>query len=458
MGMKIQGKTTAKDMTQGSIVKLILEFCLPLLVGNLFQMLYNTVDSLVVGNFVGTEALAAIGSTTMIVNMIVFFFNGMSTGATVLIGQLFGAHDKEGLHVAVETTMGMTFLFSIIFSILGVFSVPYMLRFMSTPEDVLGPATTYLTIYFTGISGLLIYNMGSGILRAVGDSVRPLLFLIFTSVLNTILDLIFVIVFGWGISGVAIATIVSQFLSAILIVLLLNRTEDIYRFTFHDMRIDKKSFALILRYGLPAAIQSTITAFSNVFVQSYVNGFGSACMAGWSCYNKIDQFIFLPVQSMAMAATAFVSQNIGAGDEERANKGTVVSLVMMEIITFTLATLIFIFAAPATGVFTSDVRVIRYSVLFLHQNVFFLCFNSINHTLAGALRGRGDSLAPMIIMLSSFVALRQLYLFFATRLIGYTERVVGFGYPVGWTVCCIIEVSYFYFRWMRKPGKGKKHI
>ncbi len=445
-------------MTQGSIVQHMITFCLPLLIGNLFQMLYNTVDSLVVGNFVGTEALAAVGSTTMIVNIIVFFFNGMSTGATVLIGQIFGAHDEDRMHTAIETTMAMTFLFSVIFTVLGVWFVPYMLEFMATPEDVMEPATIYLRIYFAGVSGLLIYNMGSGILRAVGDSVRPLMFLIFTSVLNTVLDLLFVIVFGWGIAGVAIATITAQFLSAVLILLLLNRTQEIYRFVFRDMKLDHETFRLILKYGLPAAIQSTITAFSNVFVQSYVNGFGSACMAGWSCYNKIDQFIFLPVQSMSMAATAFVSQNIGAGDEERANKGTVVSLVMMEIITFTLATLIFIFAAPATRLFTDDAEVVRYGELFLHMNVYFLCFNSINHTLAGALRGRGDSVAPMIIMLSSFVALRQIYLFLATRLIGYTEVVVGLGYPVGWTACCIIEVSYFYFRWLRKPKKSQAAV
>ncbi len=447
-------KSNTKDMTEGSISKHMLEFCLPLLIGNIFQLLYNTVDSLVVGNFVGTQALAAIGSTTMIVNMIVLFFNGLSTGATVLIGQLFGAHNEKRMHDAVETTVTMTFIFSIIFTFIGIWCVPYMLELMMTPEDVMGPASLYLRIYFAGVAGLLIYNMGSGILRAVGDSMRPLLFLIFTSILNTVLDLIFVLGFGMGIEGVAIATVIAQGASAVMVLALLVRTTEIYRFSFRDMQFDLQIFGTILRYGLPAAIQTTITSVSNAVVQAYVNGFGSACMAGWSCYNKIDQFVFLPVQSMSMAATAFVSQNIGAGKENRANKGTWTALAMMEILSIVLATFLFAVAPQATGIFSKDAAVIAYGTMFTRLNIYFMCFNAINHTLAGALRGRGDSVGPMVIMLFSFVAVRQTYLFLATRLIGYTETVVGLGYPVGWTTCCVLELLYFYVRWYR-PAKKK---
>jgi len=439
-------------MTSGPIVRQLILFSLPLLLGNVFQMLYNTVDSLVVGNFVGTEALAAVGATTMIVNMLVFFFNGMAAGAGVLIGQCYGAHDEKKLHEAIETTMAMTFLFCVGLTVIGVAGVPAMLRFMSTPEDVMEPATVYLRIYFAGVSGLLIYNMGGGILRAVGDSRRPLLFLIFTSILNTVLDLIFVIGLHTGVAGVAMATIISQFLSAFLILKLLTGTTDIYRLTWHDLRLEKHSFGRILKYGLPAAIQSTITAFSNVFVQSYINYFGSACMAGWSCYNKIDQFIYLPMSSMAMASTTFVSQNIGAKQVERADRGTRSALLMVEAIVIVMASLIWILAAPATGLFTEDAEVIRFGSMFLRTNVFFLCFNCINHTLAGALRGRGDSTGPMIIMIGSFVVVRQIYLFAVTHLVANTARLVGFGYPVGWTTCCIIEVIYFYVRWQRKEG------
>ena len=446
------GKTTVRDMTDGSIIKQITLFALPLMLGNVFQMLYNTVDSIVVGNFVGKQALAAVGSTTMIVNMMVFFFNGFSTGAGVIIANLFGARNMEKLHKAIETTMAATFLLSVLFTVAGVAAVKPMLRFMATPEDVFGEATVYLQIYIGGISGLLVYNMGSGILRAVGDTMRPLYFLIFTSVLNTLLDLLFVLGLHSGIEGVAWATIISQFISAFLILLLLTRSKDIYRLTWQDLKIDRGILGGIFAVGLPAGIQSVITAFSNVFVQSYVNFFGSSCMAGWSCYNKLDQFVMLPMQSMAMAATTFVSQNIGAGRERRADQGTVITVSMSVGVTAVIVTLLCLFAAPAVRMFSPDQSVIEYGVLFIRANCFFLLFNCVNHVLAGALRGRGDSKGPMIIMLLAFVGIRQVYLYVVTRFIANTPFLVGFGYPVGWTTCCIIELTYFFLRW-RKPKK-----
>ncbi len=443
-------KTTTKDMTDGNIVSQLIMFALPLMFGNIFQMLYNTVDSIVVGNFVGTEALAAVGATTMITNMAVFFFNGFSVGAGVIIGRYFGAKDLKKLHTAVETTMAATFFFCFLFTIVFIIGVGPMLRFMDTPEDVFGEATTYLTIYFAGISGLLIYNMGSGILRAVGDTRRPLFFLVLTSFLNIVLDLLFVPGFHMGIEGVAYATIISQFISAILTLLLLTRSEDIYRLTWHDLKIDLPTLGKIFAVGLPAAIQSVITAFSNVFVQSYVNYFGSVCMAGWSCYNKLDQFILLPMSSMAMASTTFVSQNIGAGKVKRSNDGTKLSVLLSVAITFVIASLIWIFSSDATRLFTSDENVIVFGSMFIRMNVFFMMFNCVNHVLAGALRGRGDSTGPMIIMLASFVAIRQLYLFFVTHYVSNTPTLVGFGYPVGWMSCCVLEVAYFFIRWNHK--------
>ncbi len=447
------GKTTVRDMTDGSIIKQITLFALPLMLGNVFQMLYNTVDSIVVGNFVGKQALAAVGSTTMIVNMMVFFFNGFSTGAGVVIANYFGARNMEKLHKAIETTMAATFLLSVLFTVAGVAAVKPMLRFMATPEDVFGEATVYLQIYIGGISGLLVYNMGSGILRAVGDTMRPLYFLIFTSVLNTLLDLLFVLGLHSGIEGVAWATIISQFISAFLILLLLTRSKDIYRLTWQDLKIDRGILGGIFAVGLPAGIQSVITAFSNVFVQSYVNFFGSSCMAGWSCYNKLDQFVMLPMQSMAMAATTFVSQNIGAGRERRADQGTVITVSMSVGVTAVIVALLCLFAAPAVRMFSPDQSVIEYGVLFIRANCFFLLFNCVNHVLAGALRGRGDSRGPMIIMLLAFVGIRQVYLYVVTRFIANTPFLVGFGYPVGWTTCCIIELTYFFLRW-RKPKKA----
>ncbi len=440
IGIRKVGGT--RDMTRGSIVRQMVGFALPLMVGNIFQMLYNTVDSIVVGQFVGKEALAAVNSTTVIINMLVFFFNGFSVGAGVLISRYFGARDRDLLHRSIQTAVTATFVLCGAFTLIGVLSVGPMLRVMATPEDVMGEASLYLTIYFWGISGLLMYNIGSGILRAVGDTFRPLLFLILTSLLNIVLDLLFVLGLKAGIAGVAWATILSQFISGGLILMLLCRTKDIYRLSFRELGIDLKILREIMGVGLPAAIQSVITAFSNIFVQSYINFFGSACMAGWGCYNKLDQFIMLPMSSMAMAATTFVSQNVGAKQEARASRGSVTATLLSLGITGAIALTLFVFAEPATRLFTPDDSVIAYGALFLHNNVLFLMFNSVNHVVAGALRGRGDSKGPMIIMLSTFVAIRQVYLFAVTRYVANTPTLVGLGYPVGWVMCFIVELAY----------------
>ena len=443
----VQHKTGGtRDMTRGPILKQLLLFAVPLLFGNIFQMLYNTVDSIVVGNFVGKEALAAVGSTTMIINMLVFFFNGFSVGAGVVIGQRFGAKEEKELHTAVETTMALTFVFCVLFTIIGMSYVRPMLYLMATPEDVFDNAASYLNIYFAGISGLLIYNMGSGILRAVGNTTLPLMFLVLTSILNIILDLFFVISLHMGIEGVAYATILSQFISALLTLLLLSRTKEIYRLVWRDLQIDKTVTKLVFAVALPAGIQSVITAFSNTFVQAYINYFGSSCMAGWSCYNKLDQIVFLTTQSIAMAATSFVSQNIGAKQEERANRGTMVSLALAVSTIVVVGGTLVLNARQAVRLFTQDESVIAFGVMFIRTNTMFVMFNGVNHVLAGALRGRGDSRGPMYIMLMGFVVLRQIYLFVLTRFISNTPRPVGFSYPVGWMLTMVMELTYYMYR------------
>ena len=435
-------KTTARDMTSGPILRHLVLFALPLMLGNVFQMLYNTVDSIIVGNFVSKQALAAVGSTTPIVNMMVFFFNGFSVAAAVVIGRSFDARDMKKLHTAVQTTMAATFVISLLFTLLGVAAVRPLLRLMNTPADVFEDAVLYLRIYIGGISGLLVYNMGSGVLRAVGDSTRPLYFLILTSLLNIVLDLFFVLAVGMGVAGVAVATILSQFISAALVLLLLTRTRDIYRMQWGELRIDFPTLRRIFSVGMPAALQSILTAFSNVFVQGYINFFGSDVMAGWGSYNKLDQFILLPMQSMAMAATTFVSQNSGAGDEKRSHQGTVTAILLTTSVMGLIAAALFVWAPGAVRLFSPDADVIRYGVMFIRTNVFFLLFNCINHVLAGSLRGRGDARGPMIIMLTSFVAIRQCYLYLVTHFVANTPRLVGFGYPVGWFSCCVILSIY----------------
>jgi len=432
-----------RDMTQGTIWKHLLAFALPLMIGNLFQQLYNTVDSIVVGQFVSKQALAAVGSTTSIINMLVGFFSGVSVGAGVIISQRFGAKDPEGVHKAVHTTISLTLIIGLVGTVVGFVLAPIMLTLMKTPQDVFVEAKTYLQIYFGGISGLMLYNMGSGILRAVGDSRRPLYFLVFSSCVNIVLDLLFVLVFHMGVDGVAYATIIAQFASAALIYITLFRTHDVHRFQPSKLRIYPEMVKSIIRVGLPAGLQQALTSFSNVFVQGYINSFGTNCVAGWSCYHRIDQFILLPMQSISMASTTFVGQNIGHRDLERTEKGIRTAVTLSIIVTGILIGLVVIFCAPLIKIFNDDPGVVEYGVMFIRLiSPFYLiiCFNQI---YAGALRGAGDAKAPMFIMLFSFVLFRQLYLAIGTQFIN-TEWFVGLGYPAGWAMCSTLQLLYYY--------------
>ena len=437
-------------MTGGSISKLLIAFAIPLLMGNLFQQLYNTVDSLVVGNFVGKEALAAVGSTTPIINTLVMFFGGVAVGASVIISRYFGAHDDEKLHTAIETTMALTFVSSILCTVLGIYIAPALLRFMDTPEDVLPEAATYLKIYFAGVSGLLIYNMTSGILRAVGDTKRPLYFLILSSIMNIVLDLIFVIYFHMGIAGVAYATIISQFVSSILVLTILTRSTENYRFVWKDLCFNKMMLSQICKVGFPVGLQQAVTSFSNVYVQSYINSFGSSCMAGWSSYVKIDSFLMLPLQSMSQASTTFASQNIGAKNVKRVKDGTKTALLLSSAVIFVLAAILWIFAPQMTALFNQDPEVIYYGTLFLRLCVFAVVLCCPNQIYAGTLRGAGDAKNPMYIMLFSFVVFRQIYLYLVNRF-AYSPYTIGFGYPAGWLLCTILmTVCYRFSGWEKK--------
>ncbi len=442
----------SRIMTEGSIWKHLLLFSIPLLIGNLFQQLYNTVDSIVVGNFVGKEALAAVGTTDNIINTIIGFFMGMSTGAGVVISHYFGAKNDEGVHKAVHTTIAITFIMSIFFSILGVLMVPTMLRFTKTPADVIEQSSIYLRIYFAGSAGLMFYNMGSGILRAVGDSKRPLYFLIFSALLNTILDILFVTVFRMGVAGVAIATITAQGISAILVMITLTKEQDSYRIVWRKVRIYKKMLKKIFAVGFPVALQQAVTSFSNVFVQSYINNFGSACMAGWSSYGKIDKFCMLPMQTVALSVTTFVGQNIGSGNLKRAKKGSNVALVMSISISVLMMIPILIFAPSLVSLFNQDPEVVSYGSMFLRFMMPFFAFCCINQVYAGTLRGAGNATAPTIILMSCFIVFRQIYLFIASHLFG-TIKVVAFGYPAGWLMCSAVMLIYYHFsHWEKRSA------
>ena len=427
------------DMTEGNIWLHMLHFSVPMAIGLLFQQLYNTVDTLVVGRFVGQQAQAAVGSTGPIINTVVGFCAGLATGASVVISQRYGAHDNEGLSKAVHTTVALTFLLCLITTAAGMMIITPMLNFMQTPADVMDESGCYLSIYFAGISGLLFYNLGSGVLRAVGDSRRPLFFLILSALLNTALDLLFVLGFGMGVDGVAYATVLAQILSALLILFTLSREKGNYGIRWRKIRIDRDSLRQILRIGLPSSIQAAVTSFSNVFVQSYINYFGSACMAGYGVYGKIDSFALIPVQSISMSSTTFVGQNWGARQTERAREGVRIATVMSLAATVTLGAIVYILAKPLMGFFSPEAEVIEYGIRFIHIVTPFyiaICFNQI---YAGALRGVGDATMPTVIMLISFVVFRQIYLA-VTKALGAGFLAVALAYPVGWILCSTLLV------------------
>ena len=431
------------NMTQGNITRLIINFALPLMVGNLFQQLYNMVDTWVVGNFVSNEAFSAVGTVTPIINTLIGFFLGLSSGAGVVISQYYGAQREEKVRQAVHTSMVLTFLLGIVFTAAGILMTPLMLRLMKTPAEVAPEQTTYLTIYFAGVMGLLLYNMGSGILRAVGDSRRPFYFLLVSAVLNTGLDLLFVLKFGMGVEGVAYATIIAQAVSALLTVWVLLRAEGCIKLELRALRMTWSVLKQIVAVGIPAALQMAVTAFSNVFVQGYINYFGADCMSGWTAYTKVDQLVILPVQSISMAGTTFVGQNLGVGDTPRAKKGVRTALYLSFAVTAVLLVPVLLLAPELTAFFNQKPEVVSYGTLLLRLLSPFYFFFCINQVYSAALRGAGNSQVPMWIMLGSFVVFRQIYLFVVANYVANEIIPIALSYPAGWFLCSAATLIYY---------------
>ncbi|MBR3393350.1 MAG: MATE family efflux transporter [Firmicutes bacterium] len=431
------------NMTEGNISRHLIQFALPLLIGNIFQQLYNTVDTWVVGNYVSSEAFAAVGTVGPIINMLIGIFMGLASGAGVVISQYYGARRDQEVSDTVHTSMMMTFILAVIFTVLGIVIAPAMLHMMKTPENVFPESLMYLRIYFGGIVGLMVYNMGAGILRAVGDSQRPFYFLIVSAVINTVLDLVFVLGFHMGVEGVALATVIAQLLSALLTLYVLMRAHSSIRVMFSQLKIHMDEMKKIIRVGIPAAIQMAITSFSNIFVQSYINFFGADCMSGWTAYAKIDQLILLPMQSLALSSTTFVGQNLGANLPDRAKKGIRISLLLSCVATVILMIPVLIFARPLVAFFNAKPEVVEYGAKLLIWMSPFYVLCCVNQIYAGALRGAGNSKAPMIIMLGSFVVFRQAYLFIMANYISNEIIPIAMGYPAGWLVCSLLTLIYY---------------
>ena len=430
-------------MTEGSITRHLLVFAMPLLLGNLFQQLYTTVDTWVLGNYAGAEAYAGVGSIGPVVNTLIGFFVGLSGGASAVISQYYGAKREDKVHDAVHTTVLMTMILGVLFTVVGLITAPFMLRMMNTPDNVFDESLAYLRIYFLGVSGLMLYNIGAGILRSVGDSRRPFYFLVVSALTNTALDLLFVLGFGMGVEGVAYATILAQCISALLVMLTLMRSRSCIRLTPSHLRLHWDMLGKILKVGIPSALQIMLTSFSNVFVQSYINFFGDDCMGGWTSYSKIDQFLFLPMQSLTLALMTFVGQNLGCKQVQRAKKGTFVALMLAMLCTGVLMIPVMVFAPQLVGFFNHKAEVVEYGTILLRCITPFYLVCGFNQLYTGALRGAGNSRTPMIITLASFVFFRQAYLFVVSNYICNEIIPIAMSYPAGWVVASVATFIYY---------------
>ena len=444
-----KGRQRTVDMTEGSILKRILRFSMPLLLGYLLQQFYTVVDAWVVGEFGGDADLPAIGIVAPITSILIGIFMGISTGAGVVIAQYYGGRRRYQAKIAVHTAITIALIMGVVFMLLGIFVTPLLLKFMNVDESMFGAARTYLTVYSCGIIFLALHNMGTAILGAVGDHRRPLFFMI-SAGLNIVLDLLFVIVFKMGVLGVALATVIAQGITATLVVIALLRDNDCIKIIIRKLGINFEMAGKIFRVGIPAALQLIIVAVAEVLVQRYFNsipdtdGMSSIeIMSGYTIYTRIEEFMLLPIQALSVAITNFVGQNVGKSQHKRARRGTLTALGLAILFTAALVVLINLFTPEIVSLFTSKENAIRCGVLllrFISPFYLFCCFIQI---FTGSVSGIGRTFVPMIILVTSFIGARQLYLYVVTRLATNSVVSVGLSYPVGWICAGIAMIIYY---------------
>ena len=443
-------KDASVNLTEGPIGRQIVLFTVPLLLGNVFQQFYNTADTVIVGKFVGKEALAAVGSSGALINLLVSLFMGVAVGAGVVVSRYYGAKQYEEMRATIHTTIAFGLIAGVVLTVLGVLVTPLLLRWMKTPDSVMDSSVLYFRIYFAGVLTTLMYNIGSGIYRALGDSKRPLYFLIVSTIVNVALDLLFVAVLDMGIGGAAFATVMAQGLSMVLVYWKMMREDMVYRVDWRAIRIDKRFLRQILAIGLPSGIQNAVVSLSNVVVQSNINSFGDIAMAGCGAYNKLDGFALLPSSSFSLALSTFVSQNIGAREYGRAKKGAVFGLAATMVVSAAAGVFIYIAAPSLIGFFNSDPAVIRYGVLMARNIVFAYALVAYTHGMAGILRGAGLSRVPMFVMVGCWCVLRVIWI---QVMVPLTQdiRVVFWSYPITWTFSVLILTIYFFkVDWLHK--------
>lgn len=431
-------------MTVGTPWKLIASFALPVFLSQLFQQFYNTVDSLVVGRVHGTEALAAVSSSGTLIFLMISFFVGTSMGAGIVISKYYGARDYERVSRAVHTNICLGIICGVILTIVGVVLTPTFLRWMGTDPDVMSDATAYFRYYFAGAIAIVLYNNCKGVMNALGDSRRPLYYLIISSVTNVLLDLLFIAVFRWGVWAAAFATTLSQALSAVLCIIHLSKKGTLYQLQLSKLRIDKESLGEIVRYGLPAGVQNSVIGFANVIVQTNINSFTKIATAAYGTYAKIEGFAFLPITSFTMALTTFTGQNLGAGLYDRAKKGSRFGIISAVVLAEAIGFVIWLAAPFLIGLFSDDPAVIELGTKQARIESLFFCLLAFSHAVAAVCRGAGKVFVPMSVMLAIWCVLRITYI---TIMMHYVHEIqyIYWAYPITWGISSIIYLFYYLF-------------
>ena len=429
-------------LLNGSIWKGIVSFAIPLFLGNLFQQLYNTADSLIVGNFLGSDALAAVSSSGSLIFLMVGFFNGIAVGAGVVISKYFGAKDYEGLKRAVHTDVAFGLVAGLLLTAVGIFLAPQILVLMGTPESVLPNSIIYFRVYFAGSLAFVMYNIVMGILQAVGDSRHPLYYLIFSSIINIVLDLILVGGFRLGVGAAAFATAVSQAASALLCFWRLVRIKDVYQVRIREIRFHKEMLNQIISLGLPSGMQNSIISFANIIVQTNINKFGVMAVAGCGVYSKIEGFAFLPITCFAMSLTTFIGQNLGARQYDRAKKGAYFGIACSVTLAELVGVIVYFLISYLAAGFDNTAEVVAIATRQAHVEALFYCFLAFSHCIAGIMRGAGKSTVPMFVMLASWCIIRITYITVTVHFIPEIQ-VIFWAYPLTWSISSVIFLIYF---------------
>lgn len=430
-------------MTEGSIGGQLVSFAVPLFIGNLFQQLYNTADALIVGNLLGSGALAAVSATGNLVFLMISFFGGISAGAGVAISRYFGAGETDKMRSAIHTNIAFSLASAIVLTVLGTTFTPTILRWMGTPADIMEQSCSYIRLYFAGSLSMVLYNALRGIMQAVGDSTHPLIYLIVSSVVNVVLDILFIAKLGTDVGGAAVATVISQFISVFLCMCRLMTTNEDYRLKLREIGFDWPMMKLIVRYGLPSGLQNSVIAIANVVVQSNINVFGTMAVAGCGAYSKIEGFAFLPITSFTIAITTFVGQNLGAKEYERAKKGARFGILCSIAAAELIGVVIYFTAPKLIGFFTSEPEAIAYGVQKCRVCVLFFFLLALSHCLAAVLRGAGKAVIPMAAMLICWCLIRVSILEIAVP-IYRSIAVVNWVYPITWCLSAIFLLVYYF--------------